>query len=95
MEKVTVELPIGLKRSLRAIAYRDGISMSTVVRDALHAHLEQGPNALWPRSIGMASDGSFDVSKVDEYLAEHWLSFLLEEAGLPQEDRSSSKTSSD
>jgi hypothetical protein len=43
----------------------------------------------------MASDGSFDVSKVDEYLAEHWLSFLLEEAGLPQEDRSSSETSSD
>lgn len=95
MEKVTIELPTELKRSLQAIARRDGISMSAVVRAALYAHLEQGPNAHWPRSIGMASDGTFEASKVDEYLAEHWLPFLLEESGLPLDYRSSEETSSD
>ena len=95
MEKVTVELPIELKRSLQAIALRDGISMSAVVRAARYAHFEQGPNARWPRSIGMASDGTFDASRVDEYLAEHWLPFLLEESGLPPDYRSSKETSSD
>lgn len=95
MEKVTIELPIELKRSLRAIARRDGISMSAVVRAALYAHLEQGPNARWPRSIGMASDGTFDASKDEEYLAEHWIPFLLEECGLPPDYRSSKETSSD
>lgn len=95
MEKVTVELPIALKRSLRAIAHRDGISMSAVVRAALYAHLEEGPNADWPRSIGMISDGSFDASKDEEYLAEHWLPFLLEESGLPPDYQSSKGSSSD
>jgi hypothetical protein len=72
MQKVTIDLPEDLKRSLKAIALQRGVSLSAVAREALQEYFEGSPSARWPRSVGMVSDGSFDPAKDEQYLKDHW-----------------------
>ena len=72
MRKVSVELPTEMKQSLQAIALQRGISLSAVIRDALAEHFERKPDVRWPRSSGIASDGIFDPTDDERYLAARW-----------------------
>ncbi len=81
MQKITVELPEDLKRSLQNIANKRGVSMSAVAREALRTYLDSDTKPQWPRSIGMVADGSINAADVDHYLEEQWLPFLEAECG--------------
>ena len=88
-------VPTDLKIEIEGLSRKEQRSEADVLRDALRQYVEQSVGIHWPRSIGMASDGSFDASRDEEYLAEHWIPFLLEECGLPPDFRSPDGTSSD
>lgn len=92
MHKMTSMPPANQKAAIDNIGHERGMSRSAIIREALVEYFRPVPML---RSIGMASEGSFDASKNEEYLADHWLSFLLAECGLPPDYRSPNKTSSD
>lgn len=73
MERTTVYLPLELKVSIKALAKRKGSSEAEVIRNALtHYVSEEDREGLWPKSIGMISDGEVQADRFDEWLAENW-----------------------
>lgn len=69
MQKKTVLLPPDLRAALERIAFEQNKSLSAVAREAITQYVR--PNAL-SSSVVMGADGSFDASKDEEFLAEHW-----------------------
>ena len=73
MERTTVYLPLELKVSIKALAKRKGSSEAEVIRNALTRYVsEEDREGLWPKSIGMISDGEVQADRFDEWLAENW-----------------------
>ena len=78
MKKVTVLLPIELRRSLENIARQRGVSMSAIAREAIEVYVAK--QLVLPSIFGSVADGSFDASRDEEYLAEHWKPDWYEES---------------
>lgn len=71
MDKTTIYIPTTLHVELKAIARRSGRPQSEVIREALAAYVEQQERP-WPKSIGMAEEGSVSGADYEDWLAEHW-----------------------
>lgn len=71
MTKTTLLLPDDLKADIVALSKKEQRSEQEVMRDALRLYVAQHGMPRWPRSIGMADDGSFDSADDEKNLAEH------------------------
>ncbi len=58
MQKLTIELPSDLKHALSAIAVERGVSLSSVIREALAEYIERERQAAWQQVSITVSDGS-------------------------------------
>lgn len=73
MADSTLTIPEDLMQQIEAIAARTDRTVIEVIRDAMRIlYKESSGFTRWPSSFGMAAGGSFDASKDEEYLAEHW-----------------------
>ncbi|MBV9196080.1 MAG: ribbon-helix-helix protein, CopG family [Solirubrobacterales bacterium] len=61
MQRTTLMLPDGLRDRLRQIAAERGISMATLIREALEESLARARPM--PRSLGVGSSGSPDTAR--------------------------------
>lgn len=91
MANSTLIIPEDLMLEIEATAARLNRTVTEVIRDAIRTYVESLDDYRLPRSFGMASDGSFDASKDEEYLAEHWARDIADSWGY----RRSSETSSE
>ena len=73
MKKTTIYLPIQLKNDLKVLARQSHKSEAEIVRAAVFRYVEAeiAPRPE-PQSFGMVADGTFDASRDEEYLEEHW-----------------------
>jgi plasmid stability protein len=62
MERTTLMLPEDLRRRLRLLAAERGVSMATVMREALEEKVDSARPK--PQSIGIASSGYTDTSRL-------------------------------
>ncbi|MGA2925871.1 MAG: CopG family transcriptional regulator [Solirubrobacteraceae bacterium] len=60
MQRTTLMIPEELRDRLRQIAADRGVSMATVVREALEESVARAQRA--PRSLGVGASGSTDTS---------------------------------
>lgn len=72
MRKTTLYLPDDLKIEIEAASKTERRSEAELMRDAIRQYVDQHRVERWPRSFGMASDGSFDPAEDEQYLKEHW-----------------------
>lgn len=72
MRRTTLCLPDDLKIEIEAVSKMERRSEAEVMRDALRQYVDQRRQDRWPRSIGMAADGSFDAADDEHYLKDHW-----------------------
>lgn len=72
MAETTLVIPTDLKTEIEEVSRREHRSEVDVIRDALRQYVDQLDPIDWPRSIGMASDGSFNAADDEKYLAEGW-----------------------
>jgi plasmid stability protein len=61
MERTTVMLPDALRERLRQLAAERGVSMATLVREALEETVANARPT--PRSIGVGASGSTDTAR--------------------------------
>jgi hypothetical protein len=61
MQRTTLMIPNQLRERLRRIAAERGVSMATVVREALEERVARARPA--PRSLGIGASGSTDTSR--------------------------------
>jgi plasmid stability protein len=61
MQRTTMMLPEDLRKRLRVIAAERGVSMATVIREALDEKVEQSRPR--PRSLGIGASGTSDTAR--------------------------------
>lgn len=70
-ERTTVSLPVGVVRRLKHQAESSGRSVSSIVREALHAYLAGQPAPRMPSFVGIGRSGRSDISeRYEELIAE-------------------------
>jgi plasmid stability protein len=62
MERTTIMLPDHLRRKLRLLAAERGVSMATVMREALEEKVDRSARPK-PKSIGIGDSGRSDISQ--------------------------------
>jgi predicted transcriptional regulator len=62
MRRTTISLPDDLRKRLRFIAAERGVSMATVIREAVEKEAAQ--HRPKPKSIGIADSGHTDTSRL-------------------------------
>ena len=71
MKKTTIYLSDELVIEIKSASRRERRPEAEIIREALGGYFKRQKRSL-PSFVGMVSDGSFDASKDEEYLAEHW-----------------------
>jgi len=71
VERTTLYLPEGLRRSLKDAARRSGRPQAVLVREALTEYLAANGRPR-PRSIGIADDAGVTAAESEDWLREHW-----------------------
>jgi predicted transcriptional regulator len=71
MVKTTLYLPEDLQRELAEAARRLKRPQAELVRDALREFLAANRRP-WPRSIGIAEDGTLDAREAKAWVREQW-----------------------
>jgi hypothetical protein len=61
MERTTLSLPEATRRRLRRIAAERGVSMATIIREAIDEKVER--LAPRPRSLGIGASGQTDTAR--------------------------------
>ncbi|MFV2063851.1 MAG: ribbon-helix-helix protein, CopG family [Chloroflexota bacterium] len=66
MERTTLMLPDHLRKRLRRMAAERGVSMATVVREAIEEEVDRSRPL--PRSLGIGASGTMDIARrsIDE-----------------------------
>lgn len=84
MKRTTISLPDELAVALEREARRRRVSVSQVAREAIEVRLgwdDQGPRDLPFVGIAETEGGPSNLAEhVDEYLAEHWGTDILDDA---------------
>ena len=62
MDRTTISLDVETRTRLRRIAADRGVSMATLIREAIDASIEQ--HAPRPRSLGVGASGTADTARL-------------------------------
>jgi hypothetical protein len=73
MYKTTVYFDEELRKRIKRMARKNGISEAEVIRAAAYKYTESlVDEPLWPESFGIAESGRIPADRLDEWKAENW-----------------------